>query len=96
MYEVLIWDERVGDFTQEREPDTNKVVRFNTETEALLRAASYKDENIQAKVQFVRNIQRTRKTMKSGRIQRIRTTEFFGERVKIVATFNSSGKKVKA
>ena len=96
MYEILVWDERTGDFIQDRELVTNKVIQYATETEAMARATLYVQDGVQARVQFVRNLRRPRKTMKNGRVQRFRAVQFDGEWTRVVATVDSSGKKVKA
>ena len=93
MYEILIWSDADGDFIVFRH---QKRVIFNTWAEASDFAAGLAAETgEQCRVQFVRNTKKPKKTMKNGRLQRFPAVQFDGEWVRVIATIDSMGRKIK-
>lgn len=92
MYTVLVWDDATGDFVSARDVFTGKVLIFGDEGDAINFAAAKKNDGVQARVSYIRQQfrQKSKKArgIKTSRIQRIQTTFFDGERVRIVGVID--------
>jgi hypothetical protein len=85
MYNVIVWNDLQEDFIPLRED--GKIKYFANEVDAMDVALTLIGRNIQAKVEYVRRQfidKNKKKRPRAGRIKRIQTTMFCGERVRIV------------
>lgn len=95
MYQVLIWNDNVGDFVEERDVDNHKVF-YNTEDEAYAVALKIRTEGGLARTQYVRKIVKKPKPkyMRAGRVIRNKAVQFDGEWCTVVGILEN-GKVVK-
>ena len=94
MYAILIWNDLEGDFIFFKK-DGKRVTTSSWAEANDIAAEVTGSTNQQTRVQFVRNTTRPKKTNRNGRVRRIQTVMFDGERVKLVGVINSKGEKVK-
>jgi hypothetical protein len=95
MHGLLIWNDVQGDFIWYRDPNTGKQW-LGTEDEAMDLALMFIGRGTQARTQYVRQIQKTKKVNKNGRLRRWKAVQMDGQWVRVIATVDSNGKKVKS